>query len=105
MSAVLAVVLPDLMDRWSRVIVALLAFLPAFGAAIFGIRVQGSFKADAARSKRILDRLKVLRDGKGGEQSPGMRHALARAKRFVDIRALDISTWRDTQAARSLDLP
>lgn len=87
--------------QWVTVATAL---LPALGAAIYGIRMQGDFHGMAHRSDttaRLLARLKraikcdpvdyvVIKD---------------RVKRLEDIMLLDVEGWRTTYQSRPIHLP
>jgi len=105
LAMVAAIAAPDIMDRISPIIAAMLAFFPACGAAIFAIRIQASFKTEAGRSKLILDRLDALsKDHQAGDRT-SFRHVMMCARDFVSLHGDDVARWREIQAARALDLP
>ena len=84
--------------------VALSAGLPALGAAIFGIRVQGDFGASASRSSGTADDLARYIDAL--ERSGG---DLPRVVDLVEGAAAtmlaDLSDWRQAYERRQLELP
>ncbi|MBW6530325.1 hypothetical protein KZ820_06210 [Sphingomonas sp. RRHST34] len=86
------------------VFVALSAGLPALGAAIFGIRVQGDFGASAARSSataadlaRYVDALEA-----NGDDLPRVVDLVEGAAATM---LADLSDWRQAYERRQLELP
>lgn len=80
------------------------AFLPALGAAIYGIRMQGDFHGMAHRSDttaRLLARLRRAIEC----DPPDYAVAKDRVKRLEDIMLMDVEGWRTTYQARPLHLP
>lgn len=102
---IMAIAAPDVMDRISPIVAAMLAFFPACGAAIFAIRIQASFKTEAGRSKLILDRLNTLSDVHQAGDRTSFGHVMTCAREFVSLHGDDVARWREIQAARALDLP
>lgn len=80
------------------------AVLPAFGAAIFGIRIQSDFGGLARRSHRMASQLEGLRSALDTDSSD-YAILLDRARRLAQIMVSDLSTWRITYQGRPLVLP
>lgn len=80
------------------------AALPACGAAIYGIRMQGDFAGIAERSATLAGNLRALRALVSADplQFDVLSRRIARA---TDLMTDDLSTWLHTYRARSLALP
>lgn len=80
------------------------AFMPALGAAIYGIRMQGDFHGMAHRSDTTAKMLARLRRGIECD-APNYEVMKDRVKRLQDILLMDVEGWRTTYQARPLHLP
>lgn len=80
------------------------AVLPAMGAALYGIRMQGDFNGVAERSQVTASRLDTLRRGllEDPLEFPRLQ---SRLHRLAEVMLGDLSRWRTTYQARPLDLP
>lgn len=91
--------------EWShnKVFVIVAAGLPAIGAAIFGIRMQGDFGSTEERSRGTADNLKRIADAL---EHPDV--TLARSTDLVEAAAAtmlsDVSEWRQAYQKRTLQL-
>lgn len=82
----------------------LTAVLPAMGAALYGIRMQGDFSGVADRSQVTATRLSTLH--RGLESDPlEFPRLQARLRRLSDVMLADVARWRITYQARPLTLP
>jgi len=78
--------------------------LPAIGAAIYGIRMQGDFAGVAERSEALAHHLGVLK--RAVEDDVLTFDTLRRRIRHaVDLLTADLTQWRQTYHARPLSLP
>ncbi|MGI8560856.1 MAG: hypothetical protein ACR2J7_05350 [Luteimonas sp.] len=82
----------------------LTAVLPAMGAALYGIRMQGDFSGVADRSQVTATRLDALRRGLADDPLEFSR-LQARLRRLSDVMLADVARWRITYQARPLTLP
>jgi hypothetical protein len=90
-----------------QVVVVFAAGLPALGAALAGIRVQGDFESARERSERMVDELTALK--------PDYERAIARATQLDQTAALlidtarvmseDLTAWQDLYGRKRLTLP
>jgi hypothetical protein len=80
------------------------AALPAIGAAIYGIRMQGDFAGTAERSESLSHHLSMLRTAIDGddESFDTLKRRVARA---TDLLTEDLANWLATYHARPLTLP
>lgn len=85
-------------------VTVLTAVLPAMGAALYGIRMQGDFNGVAERSKVTATRLDALRRGLMDDPLEFYR-LQSRLHRLAEVMLADLSHWRTTYQARPLDLP
>lgn len=85
-------------------VTVLTAVLPAMGAALYGIRMQGDFNGVAERSHVTAARLDTLRRGLLADplEFPRLQ---SRLRRLAEVMLADLSHWRTTYQARPLDLP
>ena len=80
------------------------AALPAIGAAIYGIRMQGDFAGTAERNEALVERLRVIRVMDDDAQSSyDVLHR--RVRQIAELLTQDLSTWLHTYSARPLVLP
>ncbi len=80
------------------------AALPAFGAAIYGIRMQGEFADSAERSADLAAKLRFLQ--RAILQSEPEFDNLSRCARGVNsLLTADVASWLHTTSARPLALP
>jgi len=85
-------------------VTVLTAVLPAMGAALYGIRMQGDFNGVAERSQVTAARLETLRRGLL-EDPLEFGRLQSRLHRLAEVMLADLSHWRTTYQARPLDLP
>ena len=80
------------------------AALPAIGAAIYGIRMQGDFAGIAERSAALADNLGILRQVIDADDLSfdTLKRRVARA---TDLLTQDLARWLQTYHARPLTLP
>ena len=88
----------------TEIVTALTAAMPAVGAAMYGIRMQGDFAGIADRSEATVARLERLRRALKDDPLDYTR-LIARLKRLADIMLTDVEHWRTTYQARPLALP
>lgn len=80
------------------------ASLPAIGAAIYGIRMQGDFAGIAERSHALAQRLSTMRDVIAHDQL-SFDTLRRRVRRVADLLAEDLTSWLQIYHARPLVLP
>ncbi len=80
------------------------AALPAIGAAIYGIRMQGDFAGIAERSESLAHNLTTLRQVMDADalSFDTLKRRVARA---TDLLTQDLASWLQTYHARPLTLP
>ena len=80
------------------------ASLPAIGAAIYGIRMQGDFAGVAQRNAQLADQLGHLRRVAADEvpDFDGLRRIV---RRVTELLTQDVSQWFRSSLARPLSLP
>lgn len=88
----------------TEIVTALTAAMPAVGAALYGIRMQGDFARVADRSMVTVARLERLKRALNVDPLDYTR-LTARLRRLADIMLADIEHWRTTYQARPLALP
>jgi hypothetical protein len=91
-------------DHLADVMTMLGVALPAFGSAIYGIRLQGNFADLTQRSRRMAKQLEGLaRSIEAGE----LRHDLVsgQVRQLAKIMLRDTADWRLTFEGRPLALP
>ncbi len=88
----------------TEIVTFLTAVLPALGASIYGIRMQGDFAGVAFRSQVTVSRLERLKRAMLKDPIDYARLS-ARLKNLADIMLTDVSNWRTTYQARPLTLP
>lgn len=88
----------------TEVVTWITAAMPALGAAIYGIRMQGDFVGIAYRSEVTVARLERLLRSLDDENLDYTK-LMARLKRLSDIMLSDVEHWRTTYQARPLALP
>ncbi len=88
----------------TEIVTFLTASLPALGASIYGIRMQGDFAGVAFRSQVTVTRLERLKRAMQDDPVDYGRLA-ARLRNLSDILLNDVSNWRTTYQARPLALP
>ena len=88
----------------TEIVTALTAVLPAFGAALYGISMQGAFAGVADRSDATVARLERLKRALKDDPLDYTR-LIARLRRLADIMLTDDEHWRTTYQARPLKLP
>jgi hypothetical protein len=80
------------------------AALPAMGAAIYGIRMQGDFAGIAERNEALVDHLTSLRRAVVAD-ALDFDTLRRRVRRATDLLTADLETWLQTYHARPLALP
>ncbi len=80
------------------------AALPAIGAAIYGIRMQGDFAGTAERSHALAERLSTLR-AVIADDALDFDTLSRRTRRVADLLTDDLANWFQTYHARPLVLP
>jgi len=80
------------------------AALPAIGAAIYGIRMQGDFAGIAERNEALAAQLTTLRHVIDQDEL-GFDTLKRRITRATDLLTEDLANWRQTYHARPLSLP
>ncbi len=88
----------------TEIVTFLTAVLPALGASIYGIRMQGDFAGVAFRSQVTVTRLERLQRAMNDDPLDYERLS-ARLRNLADIMLTDVSNWRTTYQARPLALP
>ena len=88
----------------TEIVTFLTAVLPALGASIYGIRMQGDFAGVAFRSQVTVSRLDRLKRAITNDPLDYARLS-ARLRNLADIMLTDVSNWRTTYQARPLALP
>lgn len=88
----------------TEIVTALTAAMPAMGAALYGIGMQGDFAGIAQRSEATVARLERLKRALKGDPLEYAR-LNARLRRLADIMLTDVAHWRTTYEARPLKLP
>ena len=88
----------------TEIVTFLMAVLPALGASIYGIRMQGDFAGVAFRSQVTVSRLERLKRTMIDDPLDYARLS-ARLRNLADIMLTDVSNWRTTYQARPLALP
>ena len=88
----------------TEIVTFLTAVLPALGASIYGIRMQGDFAGVAFRSQVTVSRLGRLKRAMQ-DDPPDYARLSVRLRNLADIMLTDVSNWRTTYQARPLALP
>ncbi|HEX4196562.1 MAG TPA: hypothetical protein VHZ26_03890 [Caulobacteraceae bacterium] len=83
---------------------AVTAALPAFGAALYAIRVQGDFETVAARSEEMAARLSTIREVMNDEPIDFFRLSDL-IQRAAAVMSAEQSEWRTLFSTRPLSLP
>lgn len=85
------------------------AGVPAIGAALYGIRMQGDFSGIAGRADALVENLTRLRDAVGAQAGESdavafdeLRHIISRA---ADLMSSELAGWGMARGARPLTLP
>jgi hypothetical protein len=88
----------------TAIVTVITAALPAMGAALYGMRMQGDFAGIADRALVMVKRLARLKRAIESDSLDFARVA-ARLRRLSDIMLTDVADWRTTYQARPLTLP
>jgi hypothetical protein len=80
------------------------ASLPAIGAAIYGIRMQGDFAGSAERNANLAVQLELLRRI-ALEEAPGFDGLRRLIRRTAELLTADVAQWGRATRARPLSLP
>jgi hypothetical protein len=84
------------------------AFLPALGAASFGIRVQGEFASTSNRSQAMSRRLAATRDELKIYQNsgpPNLRDLRRNIETAIETMMIEIVDWKYVFSSKPLSLP
>jgi hypothetical protein len=79
--------------------------LPAFGAALFGIRVHGDFEGSAERSRNMQRRLSAIVDKLRRPEEMSFAELSALTEYAVVVMASELGDWNFVYRARPLALP
>jgi hypothetical protein len=95
-------------EKHARIETFFTALLPAFGAAIYGIRVQGEFGRVARRARRMEEQLTQISASLEADAKSGAL-TLARVSFLTEMAAramaLDVTDWRFVFREKPLTLP
>ena len=80
------------------------ASLPAIGAAIYGIRMQGDFSGAAERNAALATQLTLLRSI-AKKDAPGFDGLRRLIRRTAELLTADVTQWVRATRARPLSLP
>jgi hypothetical protein len=80
------------------------ASLPAIGAAVYGIRMQGDFAGAAERNAALAKQLDLLRKI-AQEEAPDFDELRGLIRRTAELLTADVSQWARSTRARPLSLP
>lgn len=80
------------------------ASLPAIGAAIYGIRMQGDFSGAAERNAALATQLTLLRTI-ASDDAPSFDGLRRLIRRTAELLTADVSQWVRATRARPLGLP
>ena len=80
------------------------AVLPAIGAAIYGIRMQGDFAGTAERNAVLCEQLRTIH-GVIGDDDLSFELLSRRVRRTADLLTGDLDRWLEATAVRRLTLP
>jgi hypothetical protein len=80
------------------------ASLPAIGAAVYGIRMQGDFAGAAERNAALAKQLDLLRKI-AHEEAPDFDKLRGLIRRTAELLTADVSQWARSTRARPLSLP
>jgi hypothetical protein len=80
------------------------ASLPAIGAAVYGIRMQGDFAGSAERNAALAKQLDLLRKI-AQEAAPNFDDLRRLIRRTGELLTADVSQWARSTRARPLSLP
>ena len=80
------------------------ASLPAIGAAVYGVRMQGDFAGAAERNAALATQLSLLRRITDDE-APGFDGLRRLIRRTAELLTADVSQWVRATRARPLSLP
>jgi hypothetical protein len=94
----------DWVAAHAHIFVFLSAGLPALGAALFGIRIQGDFNGSAERSIATADALEQIETDLLLSQG-GLPRATDLFEAAARTMLVDLDEWRLTYAQRRLELP
>jgi hypothetical protein len=94
---------PGWVYRHAAIFVTLSAGLPAFGTAIFGIRVHGDFAGTSLRSHATAERLAAIAGQVDGDVD--LPRAADLFERGAQSMLADIGEWRLAHRQRDLVIP
>ena len=88
----------------TEIVTALTAAMPALGASLYGIRMQGDFSGVEYRAHATVSRLERLKRAMTSDPLDYTRLTV-RLRNLADIMLSDVTNWRTTYQARPLALP
>lgn len=88
----------------TEIVTALTAAMPALGASLYGIRMQGDFSGVEYRAQATVTRLERLKRAMASDPLDYTRLTV-RLRNLADIMLGDVANWRTTYQARPLALP
>jgi hypothetical protein len=90
-----------------QVVVVFAAGLPALGAALAGIRVQGDFESAKERSERMVDELTALKAEyeRAIARATQLDHTAAMLIDTARVMSEDLTAWQDLYGRKRLTLP
>ena len=88
----------------TEIVTALTAAMPALGAALYGIRMQGDFSGVEYRARATVTRLERLKRAMASDPMDYTRLTV-RLRNLADVMLSDVANWRTTYQARPLALP
>ena len=81
-------------------------FLPALGAAAFGVRIQGDFEGSAERSRRMTHSLdKIVKRLADRASPPSFAELSGLTENAAAVMAGEIGDWGFVYSGRPLGLP
>jgi hypothetical protein len=90
---------------WADIPRAASIFLPAFGAALFGIRVHGDFTGSAERSAEMQRRLSTIASQLAGNKPMSFAELSALTEYAAIVMAGELDDWSFVYRGRPLALP
>lgn len=88
----------------TEIVTLVTAFFPALAAALYGIRTQGDFAANAERSHTISRRLKKLQSSLRKDRLT-YQILVDRVRRLSEIMLSEMHQWQEQYETRPLSLP
>jgi hypothetical protein len=96
---------PKPTEYWNDICHKLTIILPAFGAALFGIRMQGDFEGSADRSDEMGRRLATIAERMNDQKPISLSELSALSEYAAVIMAEEVGDWGFVYRGRPLTLP